>query len=99
MVPEDDQAYQKWEIVRNNLQSDLAEDRRYELFKRIQKLGSEIDDVRGYKNLENLVIHSLEREDSSICISKKLMGKVVLLIMRNPETVSIMDPCRNDPLI
>lgn len=45
--------------------------------------GKEISHVQSYKNFDNMVIHSLEQDDTHVCMSKKLLGRVVQVIKEN----------------
>ena len=51
-----------------------------------------------YKNFENLVVHSLEQDDTRICISKKLIGILFKALGENPKDLAIQVPYKNDPL-
>ena len=51
-----------------------------------------------YKNFENLVTHSLEQDDTRICISKKLIGKIFKALVENQKQLAIQVPAKNDPL-
>ena len=44
-------------------------------------------------------MHCLEPENTNICISKKLVGQIINLIVNNKDHVSTMSPSKNDPLI
>ena len=44
------------------------------LMTRFNKLGREIDEIKSYKNFENMILHCLEPENTNVCMSKKLIG-------------------------
>jgi len=60
--------------------------------------GKEINALMTYKNFENLVVHSLEQDDTRICISKKLIGILFKALVENPTLLAIQVPSKNDPL-
>jgi hypothetical protein len=44
------------------------------ILQKVLRYGQEIDSILSYKNFENMVIHSLEQEDSRLCVGKGLIG-------------------------
>jgi len=61
------------------------------------KHGKEINALMTYKNFENLIVHSLEQDDTRICISKKLIGILFKALVEN-QNLAIQVPAKNDPL-
>lgn len=60
-----------------------------------------------YKNFENMVTHSLEQDDTRVCLSKKLLGTVLVALAteaqdtretQTRESLSIQVPAKNDPV-
>ena len=51
-----------------------------------------------YKNFENLVAHSLEQDDTRVCVSKKLIGIVFTALCTHRQELAIRKPDTNDPL-
>mmetsp|Transcript_28275 Transcript_28275/g.42808 ORF Transcript_28275/g.42808 Transcript_28275/m.42808 type:complete len:136 (+) Transcript_28275:2286-2693(+) len=69
------------------------------LLNKILKYGREISSVVAFKNFEHQLIHSLEQDDTQLCISKKLLGTLIVTIFDNKKSLSIQNPMKNDPLI
>ena len=51
-----------------------------------------------YKNFENLVTHSLEQDDTRICVSKKLIGVIFHALCSHRSELAIRKPESNDPV-
>jgi len=55
------------------------------LMGKFKGIGREMDEIRSYKNFENMILHCMEPENTNICISKKLIGQIVNLIRSNKD--------------
>lgn len=46
-----------------------------------------------------MILHSIEKENTSVCMSKKVIGRLLSLIKNNQREIAILNPPRNDLLI
>jgi hypothetical protein len=88
-----------WARELSNRMLKIRRNYRPKIMSRFGKLGREIDSIRSFINFENMILHCLESDHTSICISKKLIGQVINLIRSNKDAISIMSPSKNDLLI
>ena len=63
------------------------------------KFGDEVSLIVEYKNLEQAIIHSLEQDNTQVCLSKKIIGLYFTKVIQNPKSLATQNPARNDPLI
>ena len=98
--PEKEDKKEPWHTALNTKLSQHQQLTKSPMLQAILKRGKEINTLPAllpYKNFEHMVTHSLEPDDTRVCLSKKLMG-IVLSALASEPTLSIQVPAKNDPV-
>jgi hypothetical protein len=104
--PEKDEKKEAWHATLNAKLSQLQHEKP-KILQSILKKGKEINSLMPYKNFENMVAHSLEQDDTRVCMSKKLLGIVLRALAteardtketQTRESLAIQVPAKNDPV-
>ena len=70
-----------------------------QFLQKLMRYGKEIGQIVSYKNFENMILHSLEQDNFHVRMSKKLIVNLMKIIIKNPDSISLQYPAKNDPII